>query len=391
MTKQELVERMQQGQAWVPGKRVKIDFGGSEGAVMLDGAAQQVSEEDGAADTTIKVGWDDWQQLAAGQLDGMTAFMMGKLKVEGDMSQRDAAAGRAGEAEGLKRSARFASASASNARLHAAIDCCAQAMRTTSRAPQRRDEHAVAVRDFRLPHSRSSAGECRARRAAVQAPRRRLQPARSPEYHQLDFWAGALGRLRSSGDDASLISLIERGLRLRHPRLNWMPLGKAGGGSPEHLRSAETASGAVLNRLRRHRAPVFTGRLERLGDGRSTRRMARTAGAHELRQERADRRRSRQFGEQSSRPMRDELRAPSSATFDATGLVDFASRRPRSLDHAPPPFPMGGACRKSIPNAEAALDGLLFDGMTIAAGGFGLCGIPERLIDAIVRRAASRT
>ena len=85
MTKQELVERMQKGQAWVPGKRVKIDFG-SEGPVMLDGAAGQVSEDDGPADTTIRVGWDDWQQLAAGQLDGMTAFMMGKLKVEGDMS-----------------------------------------------------------------------------------------------------------------------------------------------------------------------------------------------------------------------------------------------------------------------------------------------------------------
>jgi putative sterol carrier protein len=85
MTKQELVERMQQGQAWIPGKRVKIDFG-DQGAVMLDGAAGQVTEDDGAADTTIKVGWDDWQQLAAGQLDGMTAFMMGKLKVEGDMS-----------------------------------------------------------------------------------------------------------------------------------------------------------------------------------------------------------------------------------------------------------------------------------------------------------------
>ncbi|MER8377554.1 CoA transferase subunit A [Mesorhizobium sp. M1406] len=30
-----------------------------------------------------------------------------------------------------------------------------------------------------------------------------------------------------------------------------------------------------------------------------------------------------------------------------------------------------------------ALEGLLFDGMFIAAGGFGLCGIPELLIDAI--------
>ena len=85
MTKQELVSKMQEGQAWVPGKRVKIDFG-DEGAVMLDGAAQQVSEDDGNADTTIKVSWDDWQAMAAGTLDGMTAFMMGKLKVEGDMS-----------------------------------------------------------------------------------------------------------------------------------------------------------------------------------------------------------------------------------------------------------------------------------------------------------------
>jgi 3-oxoacid CoA-transferase subunit A len=39
--------------------------------------------------------------------------------------------------------------------------------------------------------------------------------------------------------------------------------------------------------------------------------------------------------------------------------------------------------QKIYPNAVAALDGLLFDGMTICAGGFGLSGIPERLIDAI--------
>ena len=39
--------------------------------------------------------------------------------------------------------------------------------------------------------------------------------------------------------------------------------------------------------------------------------------------------------------------------------------------------------RKTYPDATAALDGLLFDGLTICAGGFGLCGIPERLIDAI--------
>jgi len=39
--------------------------------------------------------------------------------------------------------------------------------------------------------------------------------------------------------------------------------------------------------------------------------------------------------------------------------------------------------RKVYPDARAALDGLLFDGMTVMSGGFGLCGIPENLILAI--------
>jgi 3-oxoacid CoA-transferase subunit A len=37
---------------------------------------------------------------------------------------------------------------------------------------------------------------------------------------------------------------------------------------------------------------------------------------------------------------------------------------------------MGKVCK----SAAAALDGVLFDGMTIMSGGFGLCGIPENLI-----------
>jgi 3-oxoacid CoA-transferase subunit A len=40
---------------------------------------------------------------------------------------------------------------------------------------------------------------------------------------------------------------------------------------------------------------------------------------------------------------------------------------------------------KIYPNAQAALEGVLFDGMTIMAGGFGLCGIPENLIAEIKR------
>ncbi len=39
--------------------------------------------------------------------------------------------------------------------------------------------------------------------------------------------------------------------------------------------------------------------------------------------------------------------------------------------------------RKLYPDAAAALDGVLRDGLLIACGGFGLCGVPERLLDAV--------
>ncbi len=39
---------------------------------------------------------------------------------------------------------------------------------------------------------------------------------------------------------------------------------------------------------------------------------------------------------------------------------------------------------KVYTNTAAALEGLLFDGMTVAAGGFGLCGIPENLIEGLL-------
>jgi putative sterol carrier protein len=85
MTKAELAAKMHEAGAWLPGKTVKLDFGG-DGTILLDGVNNKASEDDGAADTTIKIGWDDWQAMTKGELDGMTAFMTGKLKVEGDMS-----------------------------------------------------------------------------------------------------------------------------------------------------------------------------------------------------------------------------------------------------------------------------------------------------------------
>ena len=39
--------------------------------------------------------------------------------------------------------------------------------------------------------------------------------------------------------------------------------------------------------------------------------------------------------------------------------------------------------KKIFPSAKAALDGIVNDGQLFAVGGFGLCGIPEALIDAL--------
>jgi len=38
---------------------------------------------------------------------------------------------------------------------------------------------------------------------------------------------------------------------------------------------------------------------------------------------------------------------------------------------------------ETLQDAHSALAGLVSDGMTLAVGGFGLCGIPEALIDAL--------
>ena len=45
MTKSEMAAKLNEAQAFLPGKRVKIDFGGEEGVVMLDGNANAVTED----------------------------------------------------------------------------------------------------------------------------------------------------------------------------------------------------------------------------------------------------------------------------------------------------------------------------------------------------------
>ena len=53
--------------------------------VFIDGAAGKATNEDGVADATVSVSFDDFQKLAQGALDPTMAFMQGKLKVAGDM------------------------------------------------------------------------------------------------------------------------------------------------------------------------------------------------------------------------------------------------------------------------------------------------------------------
>lgn len=84
MTYDDILGRFTSAGVTVPGKKVKFDFG-DEGKIFLDGGANKVSSEDGAADTTLKLKLSDFVDMAEGRLDPTAAFMQGKLRVEGDM------------------------------------------------------------------------------------------------------------------------------------------------------------------------------------------------------------------------------------------------------------------------------------------------------------------
>ena len=85
MTKQEFADKLRRHDGWLPGKRVKLDFG-DEGLVLVDGVAGCISERDGPAETVIRISWADWLALSQGELDPMRAYMSGRLRVHGDLS-----------------------------------------------------------------------------------------------------------------------------------------------------------------------------------------------------------------------------------------------------------------------------------------------------------------
>jgi putative sterol carrier protein len=68
------------------GATLKFDMGDA-GVIFIDGKAtpNTVSNENQDADCTVGVTMDDLQAMLAGDLAPTTAFMSGKLRVEGDM------------------------------------------------------------------------------------------------------------------------------------------------------------------------------------------------------------------------------------------------------------------------------------------------------------------
>ena len=64
-------------------RSVKFDTG-ADGVIVIDGST--ISTVDGAADCTISLSLGDLEDLISGDLNPTSAFMTGKLKIEGDMS-----------------------------------------------------------------------------------------------------------------------------------------------------------------------------------------------------------------------------------------------------------------------------------------------------------------
>jgi putative sterol carrier protein len=65
---------------------VKFDLGG-DGIIYVDGKSSpnSVSNENKDADCTISMTLENFQKLLEGELDPTTAYMFGKLKIEGSM------------------------------------------------------------------------------------------------------------------------------------------------------------------------------------------------------------------------------------------------------------------------------------------------------------------
>ena len=68
------------------GKKVKIDLKG-DGYIFIDGSSTPpaVTNDDNEADVTLIIDEENFEGLIDGSLNPQMAFMMGKLKIDGDM------------------------------------------------------------------------------------------------------------------------------------------------------------------------------------------------------------------------------------------------------------------------------------------------------------------
>ncbi len=84
-TLEEITDRLKTAVSSQPvaGKTVTLDLKG-EGYIHIDGTS--VTNDNAPADCTVIVSKDDLVAMTQGALDPTTAFMTGKLKINGDMS-----------------------------------------------------------------------------------------------------------------------------------------------------------------------------------------------------------------------------------------------------------------------------------------------------------------
>ena len=87
MSIQDLISKMSAGAASKSAFGNTVKFATDQGCIFIDGkqSPPQVTGDDKPADCTIKMSLSDLTDMIGGKLDGMTAFMTGKLKIEGDM------------------------------------------------------------------------------------------------------------------------------------------------------------------------------------------------------------------------------------------------------------------------------------------------------------------
>jgi len=62
----------------------KFDIDG-EGAILIDGTGVRAAEEGDEADVTLSADADTFQEILAGDLNPTSAFMGGRLRLDGDM------------------------------------------------------------------------------------------------------------------------------------------------------------------------------------------------------------------------------------------------------------------------------------------------------------------